>query len=345
MKSNEKLHELWFKFATGSILIGLALTVISWLKLCSTTCSDAHNYRFFGMPFEILGGAFLILLLSMHLLTKKFPSLKIVVGLSIAGALGAEAMFIWIQKTEIGHWCPVCLAIASTLVFTGIFYILRYMTKPTINYQGGPMRARLKSLAFLGTFIFGFLIAFGGVTKINVLEAAEQEIKEKIKFGNSNSPVEVYLFTDWSCPACRALEPKLENIANKIMRKASLTFVDVVVHPETLNYAPYNLAFMIQNKPQYFKARDALTKLSLRTKKPTDSQVSRALPNGVKFQELGYEDISLGMKYFDQLSSKFDVRATPTMVIINRNAKKGKKLAGVEEITESNAMRVIDSLR
>lgn len=339
-----------FHLATLSIVVGLLLTLISWLKLCSETCSDAHNYRFFGLPFEFLGGVFLVALLICHLLSKYSQFFYYIVVLMVAGGLGAESMFIWLQKYEIGHWCPVCLGIASTLLFTGIFYLLGYLYNRPAEHnhinQGVPMKNRLQGLGMFAAFVLGFLAAFGGVTKIDRLEAAESAIKEKIKFGNSSSPVEVFVFTDWACPACRMLEPKLENLSNKIMKKASLTFVDVVVHPETLNYAPYNLSFMIQNKPEYFKARGALTRLSQQTKKPNDRQISQIMkPLGVNFQELGYEDISLGMKYFDQLADKFKINATPTMVIINRGAKKGKKLSGVEEITESNVLKAIDSLK
>lgn len=345
-----KIKPLAFHLATFSILIGLVLTVISWLKICSETCSDAHNYRFFGHSFEVLGGFFLVTLLTFHLLSKKSTILFYLVVLMITGGLGAESMFIWLQKYEIGHWCPVCLGIAATLFFTSLFYFLDYLGKGSADinheHQGGIMKNRLQGLGIFTAFVLGFLIAFGGVTKIDRLEAAENAIKERVKFGNDNSPVEVFLFTDWACPACRLLEPKLESLSSKVMKKATLTFVDVVVHPETLNYAPYNLAFMIQNKPDYFKARNALIKLSQQTKKPSDRQIHQMMrPLGVNFQELGYEDISLGMKYFDQLADKFKINATPTMVIINREAKKGKKLSGVEEITESNVLKAIDSLR
>ena len=45
---------------------------------------------------------------------------------------------------------------------------------------------------------------FGGTAKFNKLQAAENSVKERITMGNARSPVEVYIFTDWGCPACKS---------------------------------------------------------------------------------------------------------------------------------------------
>lgn len=335
-----KWQSILFNCATFFLLAGLVLTFVSWLELCSETCTEAHSYEFFGTKFEFIGGIYFILLNFLHLFSKKYKNLSFLVILLIAAGLGAEVMFIWLQKTQIGSFCPVCLAIATSLGFAGLFYFLMYFNHH--KEFGGYM----KSFSLIAAFAMGFMMAFGGVAKVNRLEAAQKEITEQIKFGKADSNIELYLFTDWVCPACRSLEPKLEQLVNKVSPQASFTFVDLAIHPETLNYAPYNLALMMNYKPYYFKARDALTQLSLKTKKPTDKQVTEVVaPLGIKFQELGYEDISLGMKYFEKLADQFHVEATPTLVIINRDTNKGHKLAGVEQISEENAAKMIETLR
>lgn len=340
MNLSSKQETIFFNAISFFLFAGLVLTFISWLELCTETCTEAHNYRFYGTKFEVFGGAYFILLNLVHLLSKKRRSLSYIVLLLIAGGLGAESFFIWLQKSQIGSFCPVCLAIAASLFMAGLLSL--FLTVINRKPEGGYM----KNFGLISVFAFGLIMAFVGVTKINPLEAAQQEIKEQIKFGKADSPVEVYLFTDWTCPACRSLEPKLESLVNKIGSLASFTFVDLAIHPETLNYSPYNLALMMNNKSHYFKARDALTQLSLKTKKPTDKQVTEAVsPIGIKFQELGYEDISLGMKYFEQLADKFKVEATPTLVIVNKDTKKGQKLAGVEQINETNATKIIEALK
>jgi thiol-disulfide isomerase/thioredoxin len=339
MNPSFKWQSVLYNLATFALLAGLILTFVSWLELCTEICSDAHNYVFYGTKFEVFGGVYFIMINLFHLLSRKHSSLSFLTALMIAAGLGAEVMFIWLQKTQIGSFCTVCLSIAVSLALAGIFYFLMYYLK---YREGGYM----KSLSLVSVFAIGFMIAFAGVTKINPLEAAQQEIQEQIKFGKTDSPIEIYLFTDWTCPACRMVEPKLEGLLKAVGEHASFTFVDLAIHPETLNYAPYNLALMMNYKPHYFKARDALTQLSAKTKKPTDKEVHAVIkPIGFKFQELGYEDISLGMKYFEQLADKFKVDATPTLVIVNRDTKKGQKLAGVEQINESNATKIIEAIK
>jgi hypothetical protein len=134
-------------------------------------------------------------------------------------------------------------------------------------------------------------------------------------------------------------------MAPAIMQKAKLTFVDEAVHPETLNFTPYNLSFMINNKPQYFALRNALAQLSESTKTPSDEQVEKmAASIGTQYRQLNYSDVALGIKYFKHLVKQLEVEGTPTMVIVNKETKKGKRLAGKSQITEAGVMSTINSM-
>lgn len=338
---NEKITSMWaYWLASLLIIAGLVLTAVSALKLCSETCNQAHNYRLLGLPFEVGGGVYFSLLAALHFGSLKWPRLGNFVPALILLGLGAETYFIYVQKYEIGVWCPVCLSIAATVFLLGLCYI-----KIRIN-QGVFMKNWLSSASFMGVFFVGLAIANLGLTKIDKLQAVEDRIKEDIKFGNKSSPVEVYVFTDWACPACRAIEPALEKMAPKITQQAQLIFVDTVVHPETLNYAPYNISFMVNAKPSYFDVREALSKLSIKTKKPNDQDIAKAVaPLRVTYKELPYEDVTVAMRYFEDLVERFKITGTPTIAIVNRDAKKGKKLAGIDEISEANVLKAIDSLK
>jgi protein-disulfide isomerase/uncharacterized membrane protein len=329
-----------FWLASLLIFAGIVLTAVSALKLCSETCNQAHNYRLFGMPFEAGGAAFFGTLTFLHFGSRKWPWLSSMVLPLLALGLGAEAYFIYLQKYEIGHWCPVCLSIAASILLLAICYIYIRIQ------QGVFMRNWLTNLSFLGLFALGIVTATAGLSQVDKLQAVEDRIKEDIKFGNKNSPVEVYVFTDWACPACRAIEPALEKMGPKITSKAQLVFVDTVVHPETLNFAPYNLSFMVNAKSKYFDVREALTKLSISNKKPNDQDIAKAVaPLQVAYKELPYEDVTVAMRYFEDLVERFKVTATPTVAIVNRTAKKGKKLSGADEITEANVLKAIDALK
>src|ERR1700690_2781167 len=83
----------WYILASLSLIAGIILTGVSWLKLCSTSCSDAHNFRLFGMPFEVGGGGFFALLTVCHFGSLKWRGLSRFMPLLIACGLGAESYF------------------------------------------------------------------------------------------------------------------------------------------------------------------------------------------------------------------------------------------------------------
>lgn len=333
-----------------TLLTGLILSTVSYLDLCTEECKAGHDWTLFGLPFGPIGIVAFAILLGLHLYSLVKPEFHFYVALAVAAALGGEIVLIWIQKYQIGHWCPVCLGIAASIATAAAVYAYNYyqeLKKTNAQKQKGAfMKSLWKGILALTVFFMGFLTFYIGIAKENKLEAMQDSVKDQIAFGDLNSPVSVYLFTDWACPACRALEPKLEKILPVILSKARMTFVDIPVHPETLNYAPFNLSFMINNKDKYLKLRDALTELSVKTGTPTDVQIAKiAKDNGATFKELNYADVALGLKYGKELAAQFDIEATPTLVIVNAKAKKGKKLSGLEEITEANVLKAIDTLK
>lgn len=328
------------------ILSGLILSIVSYLNLCSEECRAGHDYTLFSLPFGPVGIIFFSGLLIAQLFSLNNNTLKLIVSSFLAAALGAEVVLIFIQKYEIGHWCPVCLGIAASVLVASLPLLYQYFKDLRYSSKGDNMRHLKTGLSKALIFSASLALFFVGVVKENKLEAMENSVKEQIAFGNANSTVNLYLFTDWACPACRALEPNLAKLMPAITSKARMTFVDIPVHPETLNFSPFNLSFMINNKSKYLELREALTTLSTKTSTPTDVQITKlAKEHGATFKELNYADVALGINYWKELATKFEIEATPTLVIVNPTTKKGKKLAGVEEITEENVLKAINALK
>lgn len=195
-------------------------------------------------------------------------------------------------------------------------------------------------------FLMGFVGSLFGITKINPLEAAQSSVKESITFGAKDSTIEFYLFTDWQCPACRKLEKNLDAIEPAIIGNYKLVYVDFPIHPETLNYTPYNLSFMINDKEKYVKIRDALTDLSEKTGTPTEKQIEDSVSKyDVTYKPLNFADVAVGLNYFKHLGDEFKIDSTPTLVIVNRDNKKGKKLYGADEITVGNIEKAVTQLK
>ncbi len=333
-----------------AILAASVLTTISILRLCSEECAEGHNYRLFGFPFEAFGVLFFVSIALVHLLQRKYTQLRFLESLLFASALGAELMFIIVQKYYIGTWCPVCLGIAAC-IFVGFSsfaasYVNAYVTKKHQSNKGETMNSFWIGLNNTTAICIGFLVAFLGVSKQDAMQAAQESIRDHLAFGNQKSAIEVYLFTDWACPACRKLEPELEGIMKAVTKDNQFVFVDHAIHPETLNFVPYNLSFILNDKAQYLKLRDMLTEISVKTGAPSENEIAAAAAKvGVKYQELNYSDIALAIKYYKKLGEKFNVLATPTMVIINTDTKKGKKLTGNKEITKENVLNAIKTLK
>ncbi len=344
-----RLNDGLYLLASLAILIGLVLSIISLLRLCASACAESHFWLLFGFPFEYSGLLFFIVLLTIHTFARRKSICSSLCALLLAAGCGAELKFIFVQKYQIGTWCPICLAIASCVFIATLCYATDYIGK--LNRQmkekveGELMKSITKGLAGLSVFVLGFLLATIGVSKFDPIQAQQDTLKDNLFFGNKTSPIEVYIFTDWACPACRQLETDLEKMAPTIMKIAKLTFVDDAIHTETLNYSPYNVSFMIKNKKDYFKLRQELTKLALEVETPTDQDVEKiAKKVGTTYQHLSFSDIALSQKYFKQLAKLFSVTKTPTMVIVNAQNKKGKRLIGIPEITEGNVIKAIDSL-
>lgn len=343
-------HSRFVYYFTAAMLVGaIALSFISWLRLCSQACAAGHTYRLFGFTFETVGFAFFSMVLGFQILSRYFVVCGILTGLALSAAVGSELVFIYVQKYKIGSWCPLCLAIASLLVLAGMarFYNFYIDFKQSWKLFDKELIMNNISRGLTGGifFILGFTLAFIGVAKSNPLKAEEASIKESIAFGNLQSPIEVFVFTDWQCSSCRNLEPVFEYVLPKVMQKARVTFVDDPIHPETMNFTPFNVSFMINNKSLYFLLRKALSELSEDTKTPTDPQVEAiAAKLGTQYRQLNYADVALANKYFASLIKKMNIEGTPIVVVVNRQNNKGKKLEGSAEITEKGILDAIEKL-
>ena len=352
MRSNQSLLSNWegrcYLLAWVAILAGFVMTIISWVGLCSDQCLEVHNYRYFGLTFEAMGFTFFILAAIFHALSRWYPWATATLALLVAAGVGSEIAFILIQKFTIGQWCPVCLSIAAIVIILGIILSFEAYFRNEDYFVEGQGRITmftlLKGFSLTAVFVLGLFLALVGVFKPEKSFAdGSVDLADPI-FGNKNSPVEVYFITDWFCPACKRMEPYLEPIFPKIMKKASLIFVDKAIHPESLNYTPYNLSFMVNNKDKYLELRKVLAELAKKTKTPTPEQVQAAIePLGVKYVQLNYSDIDSGMRFFQGISTTFEVNMTPTMVIANRKSLKARKLVG-SEISEDNIMQAIDEM-
>jgi len=315
-----------------ALLAGLTLSVLSGLKICTALCSETAKYSIFGMDFGWFGCAFFGGLILLAALRRRIPLAGALLLYGVGAALGAELRLIWIQKYDIGSWCPVCLGIAAT-VATALL-ALSYQVFATRTVSGGTMKTRFTHMAVTTlALLVGLGAALAGVQR--EAEAAGPDIY----FGKRQSDTTVYVVSDWYCPVCRKVEPEIEKVFPEIAATARIAFVDMPIHPDTSNITPYNLQFMVYNKDKYMRLRHVLDELSRTTKSPTPEQVQSAVaPLGVTLRPLNFAELMNGVKLFESIFRGFGVKATPTVVVDNPRTKKRKLLIGSRDINK-NAIR------
>ena len=340
----------WGKSVRGywiAVLIAAAwiLSVMSWLGICSDGCEESHLYRLFGVPLSPLGTGYFTVSGLAFLTRNRFRFSGYLIPLLLSGALGSEFVLVWVQKYVIGKWCPLCVGIALSVATACVLIALERLPGVANQFRVEERNLVMKRFAgkavlILFAFIAGSVITATGLSKPDAFAAGLSA--KSLAFGDTESGSEVYIVTDWFCPMCLVAEPEILKGAQKAMQQAKVVFVDYPIHPETLNYIPYNLSFIVREKEKYLQIRKALATLARKTKEPMPEDVQAAVsPLGVKYVPLNYADVLAGMQYFSTLVQKFKVAGTPSVVVQDSRTGKMKTLYGVAEITSGNILKAL----
>jgi protein-disulfide isomerase len=172
----------------------------------------------------------------------------------------------------------------------------------------------------------------------------QEDIKKKLALGNPNSSIEIYVFSDWFCSSCKKAEPDIEKAYPKLKSKAAFYFIDYALNPKSNNFSPYNIAFLINEKEKYFKARQALIDLAEKNESPKDKDVKKAVKKyKLELHEVSFPEVREATKFFDAMVHKYRVNATPTVVIVNTESHQMETLTG-SRITDKKLLEAVKSL-
>lgn len=330
------MRERFRIFVVLLIVAGLILSILSATDLCTFGgCTDAHRYRLYTLPLWLVGivyfAGYAILWFS-----RSKPLARTLESLYLAGGIGAEAVFVHIQKNVIEAWCPLCLGIAATVL---LISILRSADHLSSRRNEPDMMKRLvpRTLMLLVASLLSFGITLLGMARPDA-EAQGLDLFQ----GKGKSHVTVYVFSDWFCPSCIKAEPEIERAFPLMAQQAKILFVDKPIHPEAMNFVPYHLSFAAREKGKYIQLRRALFELARKTKNPSLEEVKQAVaPLGVTYRQLSFLEVSQSMATFQKLSDHFKVKGTPTVVIVNDKSGKSRTLYGSKEITRDSLLKGI----
>jgi disulfide bond formation protein DsbB len=327
----------------AGLSIALLLSVFLAVGLCTEACKATYNWTIFRMKFPYLGIGFFALCLPLFHFRDREP-LRFLFQAAIAGACGAEITFLYVQHSLIKRWCPMCLAVAFCVYVVGIALAAGTIGRSRKRIEPGRgerMRHLTKGGILAAALVAGAYVSFLGLGNPDRSHAATLSAA----LGKLDSDIEVYVFTDWFCPACRQAEPEMEKAYPNLMRRAKLQFIDDPIHAESMNFIPYNLSFLVREKGKYLEIRKALLALATRTKEPTPEDVQKAVEKlGVVYRPLNYSDVNAGILYFQSVAKTFRVEGTPSMVVYNRKTKSYKLLTGVKDLSAANILMAVSGV-
>lgn len=195
-------------------------------------------------------------------------------------------------------------------------------------------------------FLSALFLIIGIYQTLSKSEPIQEDVamRKALSFGNLESPVIVYLITDWKCPMCHRMEPEFEKMAPEIMMKATLVFIDFPIHEATVNFIPYNLSFSLHNKDKYLELRRGLSKLSETTDAPIYGQITAlATENGVVFQPLSNEILMRGRHFYERSVITLNANRTPMLIVLNKVDHRDEAFSG-NNINLDNVLKAIDRL-
>ncbi len=152
-------------------------------------------------------------------------------------------------------------------------------------------------------------------------------------------PPEVYIFSDYFCPPCRALEPKLEPVLGELYEKGSvkITFVDTPMHRETPLFAKFYL-YAAKAAPDYRAAVRARQVLFALARKENVFWMDERIEEAFRKEKIAFTpfDFRTAQPELNRLLTEYGVDATPTCVILSPGTK-AQKYTGAGDILKGLA--------
>jgi len=162
--------------------------------------------------------------------------------------------------------------------------------------------------------VLGFLIA--SFTFAGVAQSAYGAEKPRIPSIGSG-PYELYIFTDYFCGPCQALEKELDATLRELMASNSvkITFIDIPIHRQTTLYNRYFLyaANAAGSGRDLLLARQELFALAGRDAAANEKKIVSLFKN----RNIAFKVYDLKTVYpeFNRIIKQFNVSSTPTCVV------------------------------
>ncbi|MFO0754818.1 MAG: thioredoxin domain-containing protein [Thermodesulfovibrionales bacterium] len=284
----------------------LALATLVIGQICKTSCSFLTG-DILGLDLNVFGVLFYSFLLAAAIVYKGlFPKDWVMSLIAAAVSAGVGAEFILIKfQVEQGVYCPKCL-------ISGLFLFLMFAV----------VVRRLK------VWLAALLVVLGAVfTSLtfsgSVIPSYAKEVQHP-SFGNAKAPLEIVVYSDYFCPACREVDGRVNFLLRRLQDRAKILFVDVPLHKESGPYAEIFLYTWFASGDRLEQALQAREILFQASGAKTDPEGVKGFlrTQGIPFREDKERAREIFRTFYNPLLKRDTIKATPTVVIVQGSGKK-----------------------
>jgi protein-disulfide isomerase/uncharacterized membrane protein len=295
------------------ILPSLCILTLVIGQLCAAKCAFIQG-DILGIDLNILGILFYSLLLVALLVYRKiYPEDWFMKAIAAATSVGVGAELVLIKfQVENSVYCPKCLG--SGFFFLVMFFLVARHLKKWVIILLIAAGLLLTSFTFSGSVIPSY---------------AEGSYPQ---FGSDKARVEIIVYSDYFCPHCRKIDEQVNTILGKLKDRASIRFVDVPLHPGSLEYAEVFLSAWFVSGNNLETAVMVRGLLFDEAVKKTDQAGVIALlkSKGISVKSDREKARSIFRGFYNESMKTDKVSATPAVVIVKGSER--KKYVGGKEI-------------
>jgi thiol-disulfide isomerase/thioredoxin len=284
----------------------LALLTLIIGHLCRESCVFLHG-DILGLDLETFGVFFYSALLLAVILFRSFSfgegGMKLIAAIVSIG-VGAEIILLKFQIQN-KTYCPKCLISGFFLI--GMFFVISRHIKAWIVILLIVFGAIFTSLTFSGS----------------VIPSYAEEIRYPI-FGSEKSQTEIIIYSDYLCPACRKVDSQLNDSLRKLNNHVKIRFIDVPLHPGSLEYAKLFLYAWFEsgnNLERALKVRDILFH-EAQMHIPQHEVLRSLSMQGIPYKKDEDTAKMIFGQVYNPLMQTDKIHATPTLVIVKDKQRK-----------------------
>jgi thiol:disulfide interchange protein DsbA len=176
------------------------------------------------------------------------------------------------------------------------------------------MRQTKRLRSAIWTVALVLLFSIGGGDCLRPRLTAAGEVPEVFSYGSGAA--EVFIFTDYFCPPCQAVEPYLEKaLAELVQAGFKVTFVDKPLDSRTPLYSRYFLyaANTADSLAELLHIRRTIFDIAHTRAVDSESELLRLLKErGIRLKLF---DVQPAFAKWQDLIDRFGVRSTPTCIV------------------------------